>query len=297
MEPMLQFDPANLSIWYNPVQHEKDTSLDQLNQIARQALLGYHAKAFDLGRAVDDPVLQVRVAHLLSAICHEQRHFVDVVLTNFGQSMIRQFTSLLVNVPSALNDAKAAGRLALPVTIYSDAVKRRAMKVEGNENLIQIARDVRSRIKMMKPDVFEHTLAIGGTVSVGGRAQLEALAYITQMTVLQNEFGFEIARAVQDDMPDHLHLRNQYQWAAILGVTLGLIPPGERTEGRLIVLGSAICALLYGALMVRRWGQEQSEVKDGNSCLRRQGLIRSSRTFVRRMHFNAPLQRGRHGRL
>src|SRR5262245_31460141 len=100
MEPPLQFDPATLSIWYSPV--PLDEEREEFDLVARLALLGDQVGARDRVRATEDPVLQVRGAHMLSAVCHEQRHFVDVMLTNYGQSMIRQFTSLLVNVPSAV---------------------------------------------------------------------------------------------------------------------------------------------------------------------------------------------------
>jgi hypothetical protein len=260
MEPTLQFDPANLSIWYSPVPD------DAIHEIARLALVGEQADARDRVLALDNHELRVRAAHMLSAVVHEQRHFVDMLLTNFGQSMIRQFASLLVNVPAAIKAAESQGELALPVTIYGDPVKRMILGVTANDDLAKIAHDVRDRAHMLNPDMFEHTHAKTGAISIGGRAQIEALGFMTQIALLQKEFGLRLAREVQEEMPDRVHMRNQYGWTALLGSALGLTPAGDLPAGAFSVLMPALGALLYGTLMVRRWGQTQCEVEGGNTA-------------------------------
>src|SRR5512146_1692957 len=95
MEPTLQFDPANLAVWYRSLEGEESSPIDET---ARMALMCEHKRAIDAVRAISDNVLRTRCAHILSAVVHEQRHFVDVLLTSYGQSMIRQFTSLLINI-------------------------------------------------------------------------------------------------------------------------------------------------------------------------------------------------------
>lgn len=255
MEPVLQFDPANLSIWYSYLHSREDNPIDQ---IARTALLGDQGAAKDLVENLKDHEAMLRGAHMLSAVCHEQRHFVDVLLTNFGQGVFRQFAPLMVHVPALRAEAAKEGVLALPISVYEDEVRREILGVQGGEQLRRAGYDARSRIQMAKLDEIQHSVPGGGHLSIGGRAQLEALGFMTQVGVLQSEFGGAVSRSVQVSMPDGTRMRNQYGWAAILASALGLTPEDSAPDA-FTALGAPLSALLYGALMVRRWAQKDSD--------------------------------------
>lgn len=262
MEPTLQFDPANLCVWYRPLGEEESSLIDE---VARTALMGEHKVAVDRVRTIGEDALRTRCAHMLSAVVHEQRHFVDVLLTNYGQSLIRQFTSLLINVPTALQAVTPEGRVGVPITVYGDDVKRSVLGLRKVDLLSRVAEDVRSRAKMMKGELHEHVTQDHGSISVGGTAQVEALAFQTQVAMLQSEFGMEMSIAVQQDMPNRTVVRNQYGWAALMGHALGLGKPDNAPEQVIRTLGPPTGALLYGTLMTRLWGQKQSEVDGGHS--------------------------------
>jgi hypothetical protein len=266
MEPVLQFDPAHLAVFYRGFQVE-GTDISLLDDVARCALVGEHAEAVRLVQAIPADEVRARAANVLSAVWHEQRHFVDVLLTNFGQSIVRRVTSLLVNLPHIVREARAVGGLAVPVTVYGSRLKRRAVRVRTSELLERVAKDVHDRERLLAPDMLVHRLASGATVSIGGHAQLEALGYLAQMALLQGQFGLDETRAVQRDMPDQDHLRDSYEWAALMGASLDLVsrdPKWDEAQG-VPVLAPAVMALLYGTLMIRRWGQDQTFVKGGDS--------------------------------
>jgi hypothetical protein len=267
MEPVLQFDPANMSVWYSGFPTRADgVGVDVLGELAERALLGRLGLALQMTQAIPDGALRVRAGHVVSAVAHEQRHFADLLLTNYGQSLARQVSSLMVNVPNLLVDAQRTGALGIPVTVYADSVRRLLAGVGAHPELDRIAVDVRDRELMAGEDEDVHAVPGGGAISVGGRAQLEALAYFTQAVLLQVEFDAETALAVQEEMPDPGRFRDQYLWAAMLGAAIGLQPSDPAPRRREVrVLAPAVGALLYGTLMIRRWGQEQTAVEGGHS--------------------------------
>ncbi|GAB2569404.1 hypothetical protein Aab01nite_07610 [Paractinoplanes abujensis] len=278
MEPVLQFDPASLSIYYRGVPHRGDGP-SLLGEVVHEALLGRHAHAKQLVGAIPAEPVRIRAANLLSTVWHEQRHFVDVLLTNFGQSISRRFTSVLLNLPEIVAAGRHQGHLLVPISAYGSAAKRRAAGVGTTEFLTRAAKDIRDREMLLRRDMLGERLADGGRLSLGGHAQLEALGYFAQANFVQNEFGLDTVLQLQGDMPDADHLRNQYLWAGMMAAYLGLVAPdqGRSTPGEEVVAvqAPAVSALLYGALMIRRWGQEQTFVDGGNSgsALHRLGPI------------------------
>jgi hypothetical protein len=265
MEPILQFDPANMSVWavrLPPAQGRRDV----IAEVAEPALLGDHATARVRTLAMPEGADRARAAHVLSSVWHEQRHFVDVLLTNYGQSLVRTVTSVAINIPGLAAEALPSGRIALPLTVYGDDVLRRIVDVEPGETLVRQVRDMTDRRRMLDLD----RRRVHGGLSIGGQAQLEVLGFFTQVVAAQHELGFELASAVQRDVLDREHLRRRYQWAGFLAPALATeIDPAEvgreLADDEQVILAPPLIAFLYGTLMIRRWGQDQTVVDGGDS--------------------------------
>ncbi|NAZ86242.1 hypothetical protein [Kineococcus indalonis] len=262
MEPFLQLDPATLSVWYNPLP-EPQAADGVFGDVAGLALRGHHADAAGAVRDLEGTPYHARAAHVLSAVWHEQRHFVDLLLTCYGQATLRQYWSVAVNLGSTLRAARAAGTLVLPVTAYSDPLRSTLLGAR-DPDLRQVGADARNRRRAAGADEASTTPPGQPPISVGGRAQLEALGYLHQMAALQT-FGMETAERVQGDLPDLDRVRREYQWALFLGLALGFHPADAVSEQQATVLVPPVAAVLYASLMVRRYGQDQTA--DGSSYL------------------------------
>ena len=283
MIPTAQLDPASLTLWYNP---------EIISQSPDGELLGdtvWHAMAGDIDGVVGtvDRGLEagcgVRCAHLASVVWHEQRHYIDLILSNHGAFRVRQFLSLYANLSQLLGEVRQDGcTLIVPVTVYADDVRAavHGVSAEPSSALRRVAEDVKNRARMVADDRATISLPMGA-IEFGGEAQLEALAFFSQFVALDLYLGRELNLPVQRDLPGGMPgLR--YRWASILAAQLGLSPVAEREDGVAELDVTYLSAILYGALASRRWGQEQTHHPGGSSSgfpgARLYGLIAALRS-------------------
>src|SRR6516164_190883 len=111
MLPIIQFDPATMSLWYDV---ELIASADKSSRIANAVAALVGGSTSDLIaelRLIEDPILQGRALQIVSAFVHEKRHFLDFVATNYGAFRFRQFLEVYKNVPAVIQIAKSRGKI------------------------------------------------------------------------------------------------------------------------------------------------------------------------------------------
>ena len=270
MDPLFSFDPASMSVWARVPTLRTEHETERVRAMILSALGGDHLTALALCQAEPDDGTRRRSEVILPALWHEVRHFADTLLTSYGASQTRAFQSAALNVPVLVKEALASGgRLALPVTAHLDPVRRAALGLPApTSDLETIARDVKGRRWLTDRDA--RLLSSGDTrLTVGGGSQLEALAWFSQASITQQEFGPAAAEELQRT-PGASQWRWQYTWAVALGVGAGLSVEGDDGSG-VAAHVPQLSALLYGALMVRRWGQDQTP--DGSSGFAAERLV------------------------
>lgn len=277
MNPLFSFDPASMSVWARVPTMSTDDETDSVRTVILSALSGDHLTALHTCQALPDDASRRRVGIVLSALWHEDRHFADALLTNYGASQTRALQSAAINAfPLIQGTLASGGRLGLPVTVHLDRVRRAALGLpEPTPYIEAIAKDVKDRRWLTDRDA---RLVSSGDVrlSIGGGSQLEALAWFTQSTITQQELGPESALELQRT-PGASQWRWQYSWAMNLGISAGLTGEGQ-DEDAVAAHVPQLSALLYGALMVRRWGQDQ--VSDGSSGIAAERLLPLVREVV-----------------
>jgi hypothetical protein len=111
MIPIIQFDPATMSLWYDV---ELVSLADPSGTIAKAvatAVGGNTLQVIDQLKEIDDQRLHGRAIQLVSAFWHEKRHFLDFIATNYGAFRFRQFLEVYNHLPAVMHFAKSSGRL------------------------------------------------------------------------------------------------------------------------------------------------------------------------------------------
>ncbi len=151
---------------------------------------------------IDDYEQRLRSGFLCAMQWHEQRHFVDFVLTNFGASRVRAYLEMYSSFDHLLGALCDVGPdVGFPLSVYGDEVRRSRLGArEPSERLADIARYVKLRATFFDGDHYE-LRGPSGSVYFGGPAQLEALAFYAQFGVTQSVFGLNFAREVWHRTP------------------------------------------------------------------------------------------------
>ena len=257
MIPVIRLDPGSLTLWYDPQLIHQAPYGQELALATHYAMLGDRESLLEHLNSIKDETIKVKCIHVVSSVWHEQRHFLDLVLTNYGALRIRQFLLLYVNSAVLLNDAQQAdGKLACPLDIYDDAFRRKLMGVSALESCMAVGKESAQRKEWLQED-RKLLPTFAGRMECGGEAQLEALAYYTQYSAVQDLFGNDISLRVQQEVTNDNPKSLKYRWAQVIANTFGLLP--AKHEGATVgsVDVSFLIPTIYGSLMSRMWKQEQ----------------------------------------
>ena len=284
MIPVLQLDPASLSLWFNPEFIRRSSGALELQAAVWLAISGKVDELPGYVSRIDAKRLAVRAMTLASAVWHEQRHFLDLITTNFGAFRVRNYLSIYMNLQRLLKGvANDGGPLHCPLSVYTDPVRRMVAGIDRfPEEAPQLAEDISQREAFLASD-SQLVPTPYGAMEVGGDAQLEALAWIFQYLAVDRIFGSEGVIAVQGDLRPSQRAAMRYFWLSLLASDLGLghsvdlRRPGDRSP-RLILDTTLLTPMIYAALACRAWGQEQVIGAHHASSLpaaRLSGLIRA----------------------
>jgi hypothetical protein len=263
MLPIIQFDPATMSLWYDVdfISHSDSSGI--ISDAVATLLEGTTADAIDALREIDNPELRGRALQIVSAFIHEKRHFLDFVATNYGAFRFRQFLDVYTNLSTVLSIAKSHGRLCCPLEIYDDPVRSSLMGISDvPEEFVAIARMLSRRRKMVERD----RMRVGtrfGPIEIGGETQLEALAYLAQARFVSGFFGPDGAREFRDSLYSVKNFSEKY-FSIIEGAArLGLLPfrPSQGPD-KVIVMDTALLeAVLFASLQTDYLPPSTSNVK------------------------------------
>ena len=263
MIPVIRLDPSSLSLWYNPELINQVPYKEEIALSVHYAMLGDVPALREHISGIADERVKVKCIHLASSVWYEQRHFLDLILTNYGALRLRQFLILYVNIPTLVTAAKEAdGKLACPIDLYQDSLRRKMLGVSSIDPLATVGGESRKRKIFLQED-RQLLPTFAGKMECGGEAQLEALAYYTQHSCIQFLFGNEMSVKVQQELTDEQKKSLKYTWAQIVANTFGLLP--ARSEGATTgsVDVSFLLPIIYGSLMSRAWGQAQVKNEKG----------------------------------
>jgi hypothetical protein len=249
-----QLDPASLSLWYDTTLIIRSEGGRSLVEAAHFAVTSDFESLGQLVSSVSEESA-VRCLAVASTIWHEQRHFLDLVLTSYGGMRFRQFSSIYVNQTRLLRELKDAPEPRIcPIDAYADPIRLFPAVAAPPDGLATLGRDVRKREDDLEFDRFKVADTWRGQVEVGGHGQLEALAYLFQLGCVEEKFGLAASLKVQQLLERLQGKMEGYRWPLTYAHYLGLRQE-QAEDGSVKALASSIPAILVAALATRGLGQ------------------------------------------
>lgn len=248
-------DPASFSLWFDPFWFQKSpaTPGDELTlQAIELCLEGNLSALLDLLQTIKDEEIRDRCIHHSSLIWHEQRHFVDLLLTNYGAFRFRQFFQLYVNIFPILVELLADAdhsAIFFPFHLYADEKQRRIHQIPAiSEAVKTLANEIKNRRRVL--DIETGTVPEVG-LQVGGESQLEALGYLFQFGAVQHLFNHKSFMKMA-----HYHdpFDKKYTWFRYFVRPFGAVLTEQAGTTRADF--KHVGPILYATLAMRAWGQE-----------------------------------------
>jgi hypothetical protein len=265
MMPVAYLDPSSLMVWvdfpllrgppgHSPFERRRSTTDGDI------ALMNYAQKFFTLTdhehrSFVDTLPLEERYRALLlaSTLWHEQRHFLDYVLTNYGRWRVGRTVELAANLSAVVEAVRGFGRhFPLPLGLYADPARREMAEVPSPvpEILSLLGQRIANHLRLYKQD-DERVIVEGTPCPLSGAAQLEAFAFQAQLARTHAVFGehyFEFLKRV----PERLILSDEIRGPERVLAALGFDVYREMPGNVLAIDAGLISPLLMAALMCRR---------------------------------------------
>jgi hypothetical protein len=252
-------DPSTLALWFNPT-YITDVDNAELCDTTFRLALGQQLTEYQSFYSKLDSASRLYSANIASAIWHEKRHFLDLVLTNYGAYRVRQFFMVACNSMPMLN--KLEKRIAFPFHVYIDPVRRRLAGVPIPESSIeQLATEIAFRQELFSHEARNIDVN-GSKCELGGDAQLEALAYSFQVGANQMWLGSDGAKQWHLGLGDAIE-NARYRWAELVADAYELLPR-RSAEDLEFADFTLLITILYAALMMRSWGQAYSHPQLGS---------------------------------
>lgn len=222
MLPVVQFDPSSLTIFYDA---ELISNNNPNVERAVNAVAGIDVEAFKKAiNDIDDKETRGHALQVSSAFIHEKRHFLDFISTNYGAFRFRQFFEIYWNLPAIFHFGAQSNELSLPLDIYLDPILRRVHNLkQPSEEVLAVAGALKQRRSMIEKDRMEYSSRFGN-FQIGGEAQLETLAYLTQIRFVTKHLGEDGVRLFYESLYDRDRFSEKYASALEIGRLAGIVP-------------------------------------------------------------------------
>jgi hypothetical protein len=248
MIPSAQFDPSTLAIWTTTgplLEPEAGAAAAAMRAAAR----GADPSGAVGGLPPGDP-RRTRLVWLISSVWHEKRHYLDVCLTNYGARRFRNLFNLAANVDPLVAEAKKLGApVWFPVEVYGCKTLRRVLGIpEPAPNILESARLARL-MKSFTTQLDAPWVLGESRLYLGGEAQLEGLAQVSQVHSIEFTFGTDDVLAVTADWVHPLPREGPYRTIEAVAGVLGC----ARDIGGVTVINPNLAAALFVTALCGRY--------------------------------------------
>ncbi len=273
MIPVVALDPATLTLnfdaqVFHPSTHPTVTAL-------------FEAACSDRPQACMEVIereppgtLRDIYASFASSVWHEKRHFLDLLLTNYGAFRLRHFFQVYCNLGLLMEESKQAGSdIHCPIRQYLDPFNQKYRGLVAPPVLSRVAETCNIADAILNEDALVPE-GVETAYHIGGEGQLEALAFYCQLAAVQVHLGYEGSESVSRELSRAGSSISKYQWATRL--SSGLWPETPAVFGKIVLFNTnLIIPLLMASLMIRSWGQGKTVPKSEDSLLpsNRLGLL------------------------
>jgi hypothetical protein len=106
MIPFAQLDPASLALWVNYEILRRSPNGKYYQPVIEAAACADLDAVSAAMRWIPTRPTWVRAMHLASIVWHEQRHFLDLTMTNYGARHFRNHFVVAMNVSAMMGDGR-----------------------------------------------------------------------------------------------------------------------------------------------------------------------------------------------
>jgi tetratricopeptide (TPR) repeat protein len=248
MIPVAQLDPASLALWVNLEMIRRSPNFRHYEPVIDAAGCGNLDAVSETINQIEVRRTAVRALHLASLFWHEQRHFLDLTVTNYGARHFRDTFTVTMNTRALIGDQLEAGatELLVPIERYRTLPSALRPSTVAPSVLAQ-ADDIRHRRAILRQDRVQIPTPKGPAV-ITGESMLEALGFLSQhWSVFQMADG-EAALAVLRDVPERLQRSLTYEWPILVAQALRMAPDDVLAGYPLIPGARLLAAMLLAAL-------------------------------------------------
>ncbi|WHU01732.1 hypothetical protein [Sphingomonas sp. NIBR02145] len=254
MLPIIQFDPATMSLLYDAQLIGGLDGGGPIQQAVAAVTQGRSDEAIAILASIDDDRTFNRGLQMVSAIWHEKRHFLDFVFSNYGAFRFRQFVEMYANMPLILREGQEAGKIHVPLEIYADPVRSAVAKVENpSAHLATLASVLTRRRKMIERDRAQEQTRFG-RLELGGEAQLECMAFLAQLDFVGTYFGEEGMRRFYGSLFDAGQFAAKYLSLIETAGRLGVVQGDVTAEDAITIDPSLLECILFASLQTDYFG-------------------------------------------
>lgn len=268
MSQIAYLDPSSLSLWFDPSSLLRHPAGLTLAEALAAAIFNDTSSINTAVSACTSDGTRARCFSIASLVWHEKRHFLDLVLTNYGSRRIRQYFNTYANQWAiAKSAASTKAKLLLPISAFSDEARYSTYDAwVWRDSVAQLADLLSNYETILSADLLTVETS-DGAFQVGGDAQLEAIAFVCQMAAVQQRFGLDASALVQRDLRSGgraLAFDWKYNWAMIIGERLGVVSTSRFSHDAICADSSKLIPMLYVSLFCRSidsdWNREDSPV-------------------------------------
>ncbi|HEY0653671.1 MAG TPA: hypothetical protein VGD65_11115 [Chryseosolibacter sp.] len=198
---------------------------------------------------------RLQAIYILSNVHHEKRHFLDMVLTNYGTRYFRNLFTWYHNGMYFMNTMKRKNvPVLLPLQSFFDPLRREALlgtdQVDHSviDEFLPFMDDVRRREEIFNEDNRRLHLDDGAHVQIGGKAQFESLAFMSQLSFLQSFGKNDYKKIFQKFFQKSPKEVMEYRWHEMLADGFNALPTREVEEGIEVINPNLLNAAIYAAL-------------------------------------------------
>lgn len=263
MIPVFSFDPASMTMWFDPTIISKNGDKEYLSEVLNNGLNGHIDDSLIalITKAPNDWELK-RALELLSCIWHEQKHFFDFTLTSYGAFRVRQFFEIYINLEVVLESyLNENAEITFPLDCALDPIRKKILNIYSNEIVEKFGKSILKRKNYAKTDRYAITLN-NKKFEIGGEAQLEALAYLTQLIAIQEFCGGRASLDLQKLTPKSMRAHQKYNWFIEIGQHFGLLTHIKFDDQSYLIDTSFILPILYASLFSRNWNDPKGSKMD-----------------------------------
>ena len=248
MIPVTQVDPASLALWVNYEVLGRSPNFQYYRPVIEGAAGGDLKAVAAVLQRIPTRRTRIRALHIASMIWHEQRHFLDLTVTNYGARHFRSNFTVALNVfPLVADQAEVAGsELLLPIE-RCRALPESLRPSNLAPSLLAQADDIRKRRASLRVDTVTMPTP-KGPVRIGGESVLEALGFLHQHWSVALLTTTQASLDVLRDAPERLQRNMTYEWPALLADFLGMAPTDELAGYPLIPGARLLSAMMLAAL-------------------------------------------------